>query len=72
MARRKSLNPFIRKNITLPPDFGPRLDRMRLHYGAASDSEVIRTALVDLERKMGFSPFPAIVAETKKKEPGKK
>ncbi|MDO8576608.1 MAG: hypothetical protein Q7R90_04845 [bacterium] len=39
---------------------------MRTHLGAASDSEILRTAFVELERKFGFPPLLAIADKKKK------
>lgn len=49
MGRPQKAQRFVRKNVTLPPEFEQRLERLRTRLGTASDSELIRQAIVRLD-----------------------
>ena len=53
MGRPRKDERFVRKNVTLPPEFEERLERLRKRLGTASDSELIRQAIVRLDNDLG-------------------
>ncbi len=55
----------VRRNLTVSTEMIPRIERVRQHLGAISDSEVFRAGIVELELKFGLSSAPATADEKK-------
>lgn len=62
---------FVRRNITTPQNYEPRIERLLQVTGAASFSELVRRSLDGLESKYELPPMPAILDSQKKKPPRK-
>ncbi len=66
--RKGSAEPIVRRNITLPASFGPRLEALKLKRGGVSDSEILRQGLNLLEAVMDKDAIIVLRDKTTGKE----
>jgi hypothetical protein len=66
--RQGSAERVVRRNITFPESFGPRLEALKLKRGVVSDSEILRQGLSLLEAVMDKDSIIVLRNKTTGKE----